>query len=82
VLLAAGVARGNEPHPILPRLRQPADGGITLLLPWDPEYVAAGSGDAAPMTYTPAWARGPSRFVMEDRAWKHIAAAPGSTSAG
>lgn len=80
-VLAAGAARGDEPHPILPRLRQPADAGVTLLLPWDPEYVAAGSGDAAPMTYTPAWARGPSRFVMEDRAWKHIAA-PGSTSAG
>lgn len=81
-VLAAGTARGDEPHPIMPRLREPTgDGSVTLLLPWDPEYITKGSGDATPMTYTPGWARGPSRFVMEDRAWKHVAA-PGSTSAG
>jgi hypothetical protein len=44
-----------------------------LLLPWDAEYTTKGTGDAAPLTYTPAWATGPSRFVMEDRAWKHVA---------
>jgi 8-oxo-dGTP pyrophosphatase MutT (NUDIX family) len=80
-VLAAGHTRSFEPHPILPRVREPADGGITLLLPWDPEYTVAGSGDAAPLTYKPGWARGPSRFVREDQAWKHIAA-PGSTRAG
>ena len=52
-----------------------------LLLPWDPEYIDAGTGDSAPMTYRPAWATRPSRFVLEDHAWKHVAA-PGSTSAG
>lgn len=78
-VLAAGRARADEPHPILPR-RLPGEPPC-LLLPWDPEYVTGGAGDAAPLTYTPSWARGPSRFVLEDRAWKHIAA-PGSTTAG
>ena len=52
-----------------------------LLLPWDPDYSAArATGEAAPLTYHPTWATGPSRFVMEDRAWKHVNA-PGSTPA-
>jgi len=79
-VLAAGRQRAEEPHPIMPRLRP---GGATpcLLLPWDPEYVAMGTGESTPFAYMPRWATGPSRFVMEDRAWKHIAA-PGSTTAG
>jgi 8-oxo-dGTP pyrophosphatase MutT (NUDIX family) len=81
-VLAAGRARGEEPHPIMPRLRAAAAGEpVCLLLPWDPEYTEAGSGDATPLTYTPRWAVGPSRFVLEGHTWKHVAA-PGSTSAG
>ncbi|HWO23884.1 MAG TPA: NUDIX hydrolase [Kofleriaceae bacterium] len=82
-VIAEGRARADEPHPILPRLSQRGGtgGGPCLLLPWDPEYVEGGTGDAAPLTYQPRWARGPSRFIMEDRAWKHVGA-PGSTSAG
>ena len=82
-VMAASKARADEPHPILPRRRALLEGesGITLLLPWDREYTEAGIGDSAPLTYAPAWARGPSRFVLEDRAWKHITA-PGSTTAG
>jgi len=80
-VLAAGRARGEEPHPIMPRLRDPAAGSPRcLLLPWDPEYTVTGTGDAAPLTYTPRWATGPSRFIMEDRTWKHVDA-PGSTTA-
>jgi hypothetical protein len=76
-VLAAGHTRAKEPHPILPRL---APGSAPcLLLPWDPDYTITGTGDAAPFAYRPRWATGPSRFVMEDRAWKHVAA-PGSTS--
>ena len=72
--LAAGHARAEEPHPIMPRLAPPdGSGGPSLLLPWDAEYTTKGTGDAAPLTYTPRWATGPSRFVMEDRAWKHVA---------
>jgi 8-oxo-dGTP pyrophosphatase MutT (NUDIX family) len=81
-VLEAARARSAEPHPILPRLRPGAPGEpVCLLLPWDPEYSEAGTGDSAPLTYQPAWARGPSRFYLEDRTWKHVAA-PGSTSAG
>lgn len=79
-VLAEGRARADEPHPILPRLALGA-APPCLLLPWDPAYVDGGTGDGAPLTYRPRWARGPSRFVMEDRAWKHVVA-PGSTSAG
>ncbi|MBS1121977.1 MAG: hydrolase [Deltaproteobacteria bacterium] len=80
-VLAAGRARASELHPILPRLRAMASGDpLCLLLPWDPEYAETGMGDSAPLTYQPAWARGPSRFVLEDQTWKHVAA-PGSTTA-
>lgn len=81
-VLAEGRGRADEPHPILPRLRTASEGAPPcLLLPWDPEYVDGATGDSAPLTYQPRWARGPSRFVMEDRAWRHVAA-PGSTTAG
>jgi 8-oxo-dGTP pyrophosphatase MutT (NUDIX family) len=81
-VIAAAGARADEPHPIMPRLRTMVSGeGPTLLLPWDPEYTETGTGDSTPLTYRPRWARGPSRFVLEDRTWKHLAA-PGSTSAG
>lgn len=81
-VMAAGRARGDEPHPIMPRLRtQPEGEPRCLLLPWDAEYTEHGTGDATPLTYSPRWAVGPSRFILEDRTWKHIAA-PGSTIAG
>jgi len=81
-VFAAGRARAEEPHPILPRLRDPDAGDPRcLLLPWDPEYTETGTGDAAPLTYVPRWAIGPSRFILEDRTWKHVDA-PGSTTAG
>lgn len=78
-VFAAGRARSEEPHPIMPRL---APGNPpSLLLPWDPEYLTAGTGESTPLTYQPRWATGPTRFTREGTAWKHIAA-PGSTSAG
>jgi len=80
-VVAEGRARAEEPHPILPRLLAGTGGPPCLLLPWDPAYLDGGTGDSAPLTYRPRWARGPSRFIMEDRAWKHVDA-PGSTSAG
>ena len=61
----------SEPHPIMPRMA-PGASGVELLLPWDPDYVARGTGDATPLTYQPSWARGPSRFVMEAGAWIHV----------
>jgi len=85
-VLAAARVRAEEPHPIMPRLRNvhaPAGQvgqGPCLLLPWDPEYTDNASGDAMPLSYHPSWAKGPSRFVMEDKTWKHVGA-PGSTPA-
>ena len=77
-VLAAGRARSEEPHPIMPRL---APGTLpSLLLPWDPEYLTAGTGESTPLTYQPRWAIGPSRFILDGTSWKHVAA-PGSTSA-
>lgn len=78
-VMTAGRARAAEPHPIMPRLAPGAS--PCLLLPWDPDYLTLGTGESTPLTYHPSWARGPSRFVMEDRSWKHVAA-PGSTNAG
>jgi 8-oxo-dGTP pyrophosphatase MutT (NUDIX family) len=78
-VFAAGRQRAEEPHPIMPRLA-PGERPC-LLLPWDPEYLTKGTGESTPLTYNPRWAVGPSRFVLEDRAWKHVAA-PGSTTAG
>lgn len=93
-VLAAARARAAEPAPILPRVAMAeaaaeslADGkahfrpGVCLLLPWDPDYLERGQGEALPLAPRPAWATGPSRFVMEDRAWRHLDA-PGSTSEG
>lgn len=84
-VLAAGRARADEPHPIMPRLRAGASGEpVCLLLPWDPEYTETGTGDSAPLTYRPSWAVGPSRFVLEDvenKTWTYVDA-PGSTTAG
>lgn len=71
-VLNAGRARAEEPHPIMPRLAPGAE--PALLLPWDPEYLTQGTGESTPLTYTPSWARGPSRFVRDGAAWKHIEA--------
>lgn len=87
-VFAAGRARAAEPHPILPRMaplsaeeQRPGGAPFALLLPWDPEYLTCGQGEVGAMSAPPSWATGPSRFVMEDRAWRHRVA-PGSTSAG
>ena len=79
-VLALAAARAAAPHPVMPRLAA-VGGGFALLLPWDPEYLTAGTGDAAPLPDRHPLATGPSRFVMEDRAWKHVYAPP-STTAG
>jgi 8-oxo-dGTP pyrophosphatase MutT (NUDIX family) len=59
-------ARGRAIVPILPRLR--GSSPVTLVLPWDAEYGAA-TGEAAPFAEPPAWAKGPSRFVMGAEGW-------------
>lgn len=80
-IFALARARAAEPHPIMPRMAPTDGGGFALLLPWDPEYAVTGTGDAAPMPADHPLCRGPSRFILEDRTWKNVAA-PGSTTAG
>jgi 8-oxo-dGTP pyrophosphatase MutT (NUDIX family) len=81
-VLAAAKARSAQPHPIMPRLMPPESGNAAaLLLPWDPDYLDKGTGESTPMTYQPSWATGPSRFILDGKSWKHVAA-PGSTNAG
>jgi len=77
-VFAAARMRAEEPQSILPRLHRSQR---CLLLPWDPDYERAGQGESAPFEHLPKWATGPSRFVLEGRTWKHVAA-PGSTTAG
>ena len=72
-VIAAARKRAEEPHPIMPRLA-PSPSGVCLLLPWDPEYTVTGTGEATPLTYQPAWARGPSRFYLDGKTWKHVEA--------
>ncbi len=69
-VLAASKERAAQPHPIMPRLA-PGEHPF-LLLPWDPEYVTAGTGEATPLTYHPSWAVGPSRFELDGDRWKHV----------
>lgn len=82
-VLALAHTRSANPHPIMPRMAPMPSmpGGFALLLPWDPEYVNIGTGDSQPMAADHPLAVGPSRFILEDRTWKNVAA-PGSTSAG
>ncbi|MBK9035127.1 MAG: NUDIX domain-containing protein [Myxococcales bacterium] len=78
--LALTRAAGAHPHPIMPRMAPIAGAGFALLLPWDPDYLTTGTGDSAPIPGDHPLAVGPSRFVLEDRTWKNIAA-PSSTTA-
>jgi 8-oxo-dGTP pyrophosphatase MutT (NUDIX family) len=83
-LLAEAAFRAAQPYPVLPRMAAPIAGEpprVTLLLPWDPEYLSRGTGEALVMPAHHPLAVGPSRFVLEGASWKHIDAAS-SPSAG
>ncbi len=79
-LAALCEARAAAPQAILPRACA-TDGGVALLLPWDPDYESLGQGEALPVAAGHPLATGPSRFVLEGTAWKHIAR-PSSPRAG
>lgn len=80
-LIASARKRAASAHPILPRhaaigAGEGANGTrMGLLLPWDPDYLSAGVGEALSMPAGHPLAVGPSRFVLEDKSWKHISAA-------
>jgi len=61
---------------ILPRLARLDGAHPALLLPWDPEYWTAGTGEGHPLPSGHPWAWGPSRFVLERDAWR-LRDAPG-----
>jgi 8-oxo-dGTP pyrophosphatase MutT (NUDIX family) len=67
--------RARNPHPIVPRAidTPSAPGGLTLLLPWDPEYATA-SGDGIEMPKDHPLAHGPSRFIVGDDRWHLVRA--------
>jgi 8-oxo-dGTP pyrophosphatase MutT (NUDIX family) len=70
-VVTASRARAAHPAPILPR-GCAVDGGIALLLPWDPDYESKGGGEAHPLPADHPLAVGRSRFVLEDGAWIHV----------
>lgn len=73
---ALALARRRAPHvaPLLPRFAPLADapGGFALLLPWDPGYEAQGTGEAHPLALDHPLAGGPSRFVLDEGAWRQL----------
>ena len=69
-LLGLCAERAAAPHPILPRACR-TEGGLCLLLPWDPDYAERGEGDALPMPADHPLCGGPSRFVLEGTGWLH-----------
>jgi 8-oxo-dGTP pyrophosphatase MutT (NUDIX family) len=80
-LIALCAERATAPHPILPRASADAGGGLVLLLPWDPDYLSRGQGDALAMPADHVLASGPSRFVFEEKSWKHVHAPPSAPTA-
>lgn len=78
-LVDSAGARAEHPHAIMPRVA-PMGASFALLLPWDAEYLSAGTGEALAMPADHPLAVGASRFVFEDHTWKHISA-PASPTA-
>ncbi|HKE17516.1 MAG TPA: NUDIX hydrolase [Kofleriaceae bacterium] len=74
-LIALCAERSAAPHPILPRACADPS-GLTLLLPWDPDYMTRGEGAALAIPPDHLLATGPSRFVLEGSTWKHVHAPP------
>ena len=78
-VLADAETRARHPHAIMPRLAP----GLTpksLLLPWDPQYLSEGVGEFLAIADDHPLATGPSRFVLQEKSWKHIDA-PSSPNA-
>ncbi len=80
-VVTAALHRALAPASILPRSAAHPR-GLCLLLPWDPQYILDGQGDALPMDPVPAWATGPTRFVLDGTTWRyqHADADPASAA--
>lgn len=66
--VAAAARRRQATGAITPRFLQ-VDGKITLLLPWDREYLS-GAGEGAPLAAEHPFAGGMSRFVLDGMVWR------------
>lgn len=69
-IVAAAQQRAGFAATILPRAASHPQ-GLCLLLPWDPAYLSAGQGDALAIEPLPAWADGPTRFILDGHAWRY-----------
>jgi 8-oxo-dGTP pyrophosphatase MutT (NUDIX family) len=73
-LLALARARSPHVRALVPRFaplpETPHE--FALLLPWDPDHDALGTGDASPWPADHPLAGGPSRFVREGAAWRQL----------
>ena len=73
---ALELSRARAPHvrPLLPRFAPLPDapGGFALLLAWDPDYEALGTGEAAPLPADHPLAGGPGRFVLDEGVWRQV----------
>lgn len=81
-LVALCAERALHRHPLMPRMAPLPGGGFALLLPWDPDYVSRGQGDLYEIPADHPLATGPSRFVLEEMAWKNVYPAPASPTEG
>lgn len=67
---AALARRLDRSARILPRFARLDGTRPALLLPWDPDYWTAGTGESHPLPDGHPWAWGPSRFVLEHDSWR------------
>ena len=68
--ISAAHKRTKHITPYLPRRHKEA-ADPTLMLPWDPEYLSHGNGEALEMAADHPFCEGPSRFTRKDAAWHH-----------
>jgi 8-oxo-dGTP pyrophosphatase MutT (NUDIX family) len=65
----AAAARAAAVVPITPRAAARGD-GLTLLLPWDPEYETLGVGEGAAIAAGRPGTEGPSRLTLVGERWR------------
>jgi 8-oxo-dGTP pyrophosphatase MutT (NUDIX family) len=68
-LFAAADERAPHVAPVQPRFCD-LGGAMALLLPWDPDYLTRGTGEARPWPAPGPLGTGPSRFVLSGMSWR------------
>ncbi len=69
-LVAAADARAGHVAPVMPRFADLGGGQMALLLPWDPDYSARGTGEGVDWQAENPLGVGPSRFLLEGMSWR------------